>query len=365
MRRMFVLLAALAMMMGGAVPAVADDHDGIEFIGEVTFPTGHLFEGVEMGGLSGITWDEARGVYHTISDDRSQIAPARFYTITIDVGDGSLDDGDVVFVAQTTLLDAAGRPYAELALDPEGIALSRRGTLYVSSEGDTAALQPPFVNEYSIDGHLLGELFVPPYYLPTEDGSAGIRQNAAFESLTVSPHGLRLTTATEAALFQDGPPADLVMGSDSRVLVYDVRTGRPVAEYVYENEPVTDEPIPADSFKVNGLVELLAVDDRGSYLALERSFSVGVGNNVRLYHVTTRRADNIRRLFSIEALDPRPMTKELVLDLTDLGITLDNLEGLALGPALPDGRTPLIVVSDNNFNPNGALTQFLAFALDL
>ncbi len=364
MRRIASLFAGLVMVVGLAAPASADSHEGIEFIGDATFPTGYLFEDVEVGGLSGIVWEESAGVYHTLSDDRSQIAPARFYTISIDVSDGSLDDGDVVFLSQTTLRDASGAPYAPLALDPEGIALSHRGTIFVSSEGDTAALQSPFVNEYFPDGHLLDELHVPEWYLPTDDGSAGIRQNAAFESLTMAPNQVQLTTATEAALFQDGPAADLVTGSPSRILVYNARSGRPMAEYVYENEPVTDEPVPPDAFKVNGLVELLALDNRGSYLALERSFSVGVGNNVRLYHISTRHADNVKRLFSIEVLGVMPVSKDLVLDLTELGITLDNLEGLAFGPELPDGRTPLVIVSDNNFSPFG-FTQFLAFALDL
>lgn len=365
MRRLAVFLVSLFTVAALAAPASADNHDGIELIGEVTFPTGYLFEGVEVGGLSGLTWDESRGVYYALSDDRSQLAPARYYTVSIDVGDGSLDDGDVVFQSQTTLLDGAGQPYAALSLDPEGIALSRSDTLYVSSEGDTAVLQAPFVNEYTLDGQLVDELLVPPWYLPTSDGSAGLRQNAAFESLTVSPNGRRLTTATESALFQDGPAADLDTGSPSRLLVYSAVTERPIAEYVYENEPVTDEPIPPDAFRVNGLVELLALDDRGAYLALERSFSVGVGNNVRLYHISTRGADNVKRLFSLEGIDVTPVRKQLVLDLTDLGITLDNLEGMALAPPLADGRTPLIIVSDNNFNPAGQFTQFLAFALDM
>jgi len=47
-----------------------------------------------------------------------------------------------------------------------------------------------------------------------------------------------------------------------------------------------------------------------------------------------------------------------------LGITLDNLEGLALGPTLLDGRQSLIVVADNNFS-NTQFTQILSFALDL
>lgn len=358
---MLALAAGLVLVVSLAAPAAAD-HDRIEFIGEVTFPTGFEVDGVEMGGLSGITWDAGADVYYVLSDDRSQLAPARFYTVAIDVSDGSLDDGDVAFLDQTTLLAGDGLPYDALELDPEGIALSPHGTIFVSSEGDTAALQAPFVNEYALDGHFLDELPVPTRYLPTSDGSAGIRQNAAFESLTFSADGARLTTATENALFQDGPAATLDTGSPSRILVYDAARRRPVAEYVYENETVTDEPIPEGSFTVNGLVELLELNKPGTFLALERSFSVGVGNNVRLYYISARGAENVRGQFAIG--DPVPVAKQLLLDLTSLGVTLDNLEGLALAPPLPDGRTPLIVVSDNNFNPT-QFTQFLAFALSL
>ena len=58
----------------------------------------------------------------------------------------------------------------------------------------------------------------------------------------------------------------------------------------------------------------------------------------------------------------RPMRKKLLLDLADLGITLDNIEGVTFGPRIKGDRT-LILVSDNNFNPNGQFTQFLAFRI--
>ncbi len=48
--------------------------------------------------------------------------------------------------------------------------------------------------------------------------------------------------------------------------------------------------------------------------------------------------------------------------LDALGLTLDNLEGLTLGPVLPDGRQTLLIVSDNNFSPT-QVTQFLAFTV--
>jgi len=54
--------------------------------------------------------------------------------------------------------------------------------------------------------------------------------------------------------------------------------------------------------------------------------------------------------------------KTLLLDLDALGLPLDNIEGMAFGPDLPDGRRSLLLVSDNNFSP-AAFTQFLLFAV--
>jgi hypothetical protein len=55
------------------------------------------------------------------------------------------------------------------------------------------------------------------------------------------------------------------------------------------------------------------------------------------------------------------VTKELLLDLDAPGIALDNMEGMAFGPDLADGRRTLVLVSDNNFAP-AQFTQFLLFA---
>jgi len=58
------------------------------------------------------------------------------------------------------------------------------------------------------------------------------------------------------------------------------------------------------------------------------------------------------------------MTKRLLLDLSDVSALprIDNVEGITLGPRLPDGRRTLVLVSDNNFN-NLEITQFIAFAV--
>ncbi len=353
--------------------------EDVEFLGEVTFPTGFMFNETEVGGLSGLAYDEAQSVYYAIADDRSE--NARFYTTQIDLSDGALDEGDITFQAVTTLLDKSGQKFSSGSLDPEGIALGADGTLYVSSEGDANQLIDPFVRAIAPDGSFISELPIPAIYLPTADQTSGIRNNLAFESLTITPDQRFLYTATENALFQDGPAADVDQPSLSRILKYDLATGKPVASFVYEIDAVPALPEPADGFRTNGLVELLAVDNNGTLLALERGFSAGQGNTVKLFEVQTQGAldvlslDNLFRENPLEdgeeslppgsfEIDPAVTKRELLDIELDLGIEPDNLEAIAFGPKLPDGRQSLIIASDNNFS-NTQLTQFLAFGIDL
>jgi hypothetical protein len=55
------------------------------------------------------------------------------------------------------------------------------------------------------------------------------------------------------------------------------------------------------------------------------------------------------------------MSKTLLLDLTELGIPMDNVEGMTFGPSF-EGRPTLILLSDNNFSPT-QFTQFVAFSV--
>ena len=326
----------------------------LEFLGQAVTPYGTSFGGLQIGGLSAIAYDAASDAFLALSDDRSP--QARFFTVRLDLSDGALSTGDQGFTGVQVLADEAGRPFADGALDPEGLALAADGSLYLSSEGDANALVPPLVGTFTALGTQTGSLPVGGDYLPTADRSSGIRNNLAFEGLTLSPDGRSLFVGTENALHQDGPAASLYTGSPSRVVEYDTATGQQVAEYTYRTEPVRAAPSPADAFATSGLVELLALDDRGTLLALERSFSTGAGNDIRLFLATPdpEGADASGRV---------PLRKELVLDFDELGSVLDNVEGMAFGPDLPDGRRTLVFVSDDNFAET-QVTQFLAFALN-
>ncbi len=340
----------------------------LEFLGEVIFSTGFTFADTEVGGISGLTYDAARNTYYALSDDRSNINDARFYTVDIDLSDGSLDEGDVEFQDVTTLLNVSSRAFTPSSLDPEGIALTNRGTLFISSEGDGNNLVDPFIAEFSLGGQIFNELNIPKKFLPTVAQSSGIQNNQAFESLTITPDGKTLFTATENALFQDGERSSLKAGSPIRILQFDLETREAVGEFLYFTDSIPVTPNPVDGFADNGLVELLAIDNTGTFLALERSFAVGVGNNIRLYEVNLQGATNISSVE--ELLNEEEITdvdaivsKRLLLDFSDLGITLDNSEAVSFGEKLPDGRQTIIVASDNNFNA-AQKTQFLAFAID-
>ena len=130
--------------------------------------------------------------------------------------------------------------------------------------------------------------------------------------------------------------------------------------------------VPETGFNTNGLVELLALDNRGTFLALERSFSAGApgtGNTIKLYEVRLNGASDISGINSLNAINintVRPVDKRLVLNFDTLGLPtgLDNVEGMTLGPVLPNGQQSLVLVSDNNFSAT-QFTQILAFGLAL
>ncbi|PSN11258.1 endonuclease/exonuclease/phosphatase, partial [filamentous cyanobacterium CCP5] len=101
---------------------------------------------------------------------------------------------------------------------------------------------------------------------------------------------------------------------------------------------------------VNGLSELLLIDQGGHFLALERVFGLR-GFQVKLYQIATGGATDTSGIPSLDgSLDGvNPIRKRLLLDFASLGLAdLDNLEGMTLGPPLPNGDRSLIVVSDNN-----------------
>lgn len=346
------------------LPINAVEITGIDFIGQATLPNNLTFQKTPIGGLSGITYDPKKDLYYVISDDRGQKAPARFYTLKIDLSKGKLTNGGVVPVGVTTLLNENGQNFPAGETDTEGIALTSKDTVFISSEGDVSQLINPFIKEFLLSsGTEIITLAIPQKFLPDKNGKQGIRNNLAFESLTITPNGKKLFTATENALIQDGSEGKPNTSTSCRILQYNLLTNQPEKEFLYQTEAVAPLLDISKHF-TSGLPDLLAVDNRGNFLSLERTFT-GLGFYIALFQVSLEEADDIHNIDSIKQGDTKsikPVQKKLLLDLRKLDILLDNIEGLTFGSKLPDGQSSLILVSDNNFNPLQR-TQILAFRL--
>ena len=334
----------------------------IDFIGRAIFPTGSPFGGTEIGGLSGITYDAEKQVYYAISDDRSSKAPARFYSLKINLQSGKLEKDQIEFTKVTTLLNENGKNFPEWSLDPEGIAFTGN-SVFVSSEGDVDRQINPFIKEFSLDGKLLKTLPIPDLFLPDDKGTKGIRNNLAFESLTLTPDRKYLFTATENALVQDGAVPSMQSGSPCRILRYDALNGNPERSFVYITEPLPPGANPVGQLTTNGLVDLLAIDEN-RLISLERGFSLETGTVIKLFEISLEKGDRIEGLESLKTRlgEISSAQKRLLLDLENLKVPLDNIEGLTFGPVLEDGNRGLILVSDNNFSPLQE-TQILGFKI--
>jgi len=349
----------------------------LDFLGEYQLPK-MTFKDTPVGGLSALTYDRQQNKFYALSDDRSQFAPARFYTLGLslkraDTGEIGIDKVDVEDV--TFITDENGKTYAKGSLDPEGIALSPKGTVFISSEGVPSQGIAPFIREFDRKtGQQQQSLQIPERYLPNdnteeEQPPRGIQDNLGFESLTFELGSLgaaggdpfRLFTATESALFQDSLPPDSEQGTRIRLMHYLIgNIARPmvVTEHVYLLDPATS------GATSNGLTELMTVDTGGHFLSLERTYGL-LGGGAKIYQVATSAATDTSGIATLKGDISRidAVKKKLVLDLSTLGIYLDNLEGMTLGPRLPDGTKSLLLVSDDNFRDTQR-TQFLLFRLN-
>jgi hypothetical protein len=337
----------------------------LEFLDSYELPKG-TFENTVVGGLSAITYDRTQNRYYVLSDDRSNYGDARFYTLKLDIQE---QDNNKIAITNATiekvtfLLDETGNSYSSGTIDPEGIALSPRGTIFISSEGNPSQDIAPFIGEFELkSGQKKLSLPLPQRYLKNSATEQGIRENLGFESLTLNQNGLaaddpfRLFTATESALVQDiaSEPKNRI-----RLLHYVINPiGNPllVSEHLYLLDPAAPETIS------HGLTELVTFNKEGYFLSLERTFGF-TGVEAKIYQTVVGNATdtstiaNLKDISNIQALK-----KKLLFNLSDLGIYLDNLEGMTLGSRLPDGSNSLIIISDDNFNQEQT-TQLLLFRL--
>lgn len=272
--------------------------------------------------LSGIAWDEATRTLWAVQDETANIVPL--------IPDGRLQKwsfGSTIELKMT------------FPLDLEGIVILADGFVVASEKG-------PRLLEVDRKGRLRRDISLPAHF-------ANARDNKSLESLSMSPGGGYLFTTTEAALSSDGNKATKDAGTRLRILRIPRDSGD-IAEHAYATDPA-----PHDSGDY-GVADMAAFSN-DDLLVLERGWARGSGNTARIYRVSLNDAGSSCLATPVLAPNGPVMEKKLVVDLAKLAASglpavkqpqesplLDNFEGLALGPILPDGRQSLVLVSDDN-----------------
>ncbi|MET3493700.1 esterase-like activity of phytase family protein [Variovorax boronicumulans] len=359
--------ATIALGLSGCRSAgPIPDSGRLRRIAEARWAHRLYIEGTVAGGLSGIDYDAKQGEYLLICDDRSDLAPARFYRARWSHPQAAQPEpAGVVLLQQPSGGPWPDRRHAAAGLpvaDPESLRLRPgTGTLLWTSEGDIARGFGPALYESDRNGRFLREFALPAMFTPDRARRSGSRDNLTLEGLALTPDGRFAWLAMESALIQDGPaPTIHAPGGPCRFTQVDLETGRPTRQIAYVPDAIPLRPLVPGSYADNGVSEVLMLDAH-RMLVLERAYATGTGNSLRLYEIDTRAAGDVLAVGRLAPGNHQPVAKTLVADFAALGLSrLDNTEGMCWGPPLANGNRTLMVVSDDNFNPL-QVTQFAAF----
>ncbi|MEP6674149.1 MAG: esterase-like activity of phytase family protein [Ferruginibacter sp.] len=350
----------------------ASNISSLKFLGEYDLPHNLPFNNTTVGGLSSIDYDIKNDCYYMICDDRSAINPARFYTAKIFFTAHSIDS--VRFIDVKSLLQPNGNVYPNNKQDkmhvpdPEAMRYNpSSGNLVWSSEGERiikskdTVLEDPEINIISKDGKYQGN-FPLPSNLKMQLTEKGPRQNGVLEGMSFADHYRTLYVNVEEPLYEDGPRADVTDNNTFiRLLKFDVASKQNTKQFAYKLEPVAHPAKPENEFKINGVPDILWLGNN-KLMVTERSFSTGrMACTIRVFIADLSNATDIKEISSLKAnKDFKPVQKKLLLNMDDLGIYIDNIEGATFGPVLPNGHKTLLFVADNNFAV-AEKTQFLLF----
>lgn len=342
----------------------------LKFINSIEIPFNQEFKNTKIGGLSGIDYDRKNDLYYLICDERAQVNLSRFYTAKINFNNDQIKTID--FQASSTLKNEQGSVFGswltspETSADPEDIRYNpKTNSLIWSSEGarivtaDKMVLQNPSITFMDLKGDFENKLILPAN-LEMHKVEKGPRNNGTLEGLTFNKNYKTIYTSVEEPLYEDGNQATSSKGGVIRFYQFDVNTRKNTAQYGYKLDPIAHEPSPKGAFAVNG-VAAIQFYKKNQLLVLERSYAVGTqACTIKLYLCDFSKATNIKNSTSLQNQDYTLASKKLILNMDELGIFIDNIEGLTFGPKLANGNRSLIFVSDNNFSETQK-TQLLLF----
>jgi hypothetical protein len=251
-----------------------------------------------------------------------------------------------------------------LAFDPEGVVVDPdTGHLFVSDE------YGPSLYRFSRSGQLIRRFEVPLRLLPRDaltgavnhasdaGNTAGKRTNRGFEGLALSPDGRFLYAMLQSAMLDEGGGNGML----NRIVKFDTRTHRAVAQYAYRME---------GSSQGRGISALVALND-DQFLVIERNNrGLGVdanlaGPNKKVYRIDLAGASDVSEIdLDAPGAAFTAVGKQAVpwLDLAAAatlaepslaalgGASPEKWEGLAIGPRLADGSYLVVAGTDTDYS---------------
>ena len=357
-----LLLSLFACTASRKISQVESLIKGLRLIGQYEIPYNFQFRNTTVGGLSGIDYDARRDQYYLICDDRSDKNPARYYVAKIHVSSQAIDS--VAFTGVAYMRQPDGNLYPNSKQDPlrtpdpEAMRYDpKTNTLAWTSEGERILgatgniLEDPAVYFIDMVGKFIDSLGLPAN-LKMRTEAKGPRRNGTLEGICYADNYQTLYVSVEEPLFEDGPSADTQENNAyTRIYKFDVKTRQCMAQYAYKLSPVAYPAVPENAFKINGIPDILSLG-KNKLLVIERSFSTGrLPCTIKLFVADLAGATNISNQSLLNPGSFVPATKSLLLNMDDLGIYTDNIEGVTFGPNLPNGHKTLLFIADNNFNP--------------
>ncbi|MBT8471099.1 MAG: esterase-like activity of phytase family protein [Marinicaulis sp.] len=340
----------LAYLISAATGIAHADVPDIRYLGYAEIPASDQFRGARIGGLSGVDFDPATGLYNFNSDARGEGVEGdpRFFSARLIIAGDGIEN--IRFENVQYFFDENGERFETGKNDFEALRKTPAGYgVFVASERNE--IGAPSIFEFGFDGSFVREFGTPAHFAPVD--GAGARNNAGFEALAIADGGKRLLAGMETALIQDGPMSSKEKGTTTRIVSYSLANGAPIidGQYAYVCDPMS------------ALVDMVSIG-RDRLIVLERSYTGARADGAKLYVVNLKGATDVSDLYSLRGESFHRAKKTLLFDLKTLGIQLHNVEGVTIGPELGGGGRLLLAVSDNNFDAD-IPTQLFAFAIRL
>jgi hypothetical protein len=371
MKFLFFIFAALTASVAFAVE--------LEYVGHFNVPHQQKFKGTTIGALSGLVSENDGKTFWVVSGDRGKMGEPRIYEFKLQL---QLKSKKQPFVMRPTQVVSLTVNQSESAhestkskaenfspiIDLEAISLLPWGDFLVSNTGDLNQKPPviPQILDVKKDGTIMRDFTVPLLFLPdkTSKQPRGLKGHLTFEGLASLPDGKTWMATAEGPLAQDNPGI-------RRVLIYRSTEAwklEPREQYIY---PIDTKNAGTIDFP-RGISDVAFIGPT-KFLSVERVIVInpsGPEYQVEIYECDLAGATDVSvqealANLPVEGGTLKPISKKLVLKLSSLRSKvgkIENFEGIALGPTLPDGQKTVLLVSDDNFMRN-LRTQFLMLSI--